>query len=92
MPKKSAIKVVQSATEEVTTEILATAIRDIAEGIRKFRKGPGTLTDRALFVLIRDAAPNNISMGAIRDVFDGIEKLEQYVRSDTFKRINGNGG
>lgn len=81
MSKAAAINVVQSATDEVTTEVLATAIRDIAVGVRALRKGPNTLTDRALFLLIKDAAPNNISLGAIRDVFTGIENLERmYVR------------
>lgn len=81
MPNKAALKVVQDATEEVPTEVLATAIRDIAAGVRALRKGPNTLTDRALFLLIKDAAPGTLSLRNVRDVFEAIDKLEtMYVR------------
>ncbi len=78
---KSPVKVVQDITDPVPTEILAKAIRDIAVGIRALRKGPNTLTDRALFLLIKDCAPGNIGIKDIAAVFAAIDVLEKnYVR------------
>lgn len=78
---KSPVKVVQDATDPIPTEVLATHIRSIAQGIRALRKGPNTLTDRALYLLIKDAAPGNISMRDIGAVFTAIDSLERlYVR------------
>lgn len=78
---KSPVKVVQDATDPVPTEILAKAIRDIAVGVRALRKGPNTLTDRALFLLIQDAAPTKIGMREIASVFTAIDALEKsYLR------------
>lgn len=78
---KSPVRVVQDATDPVPTEILATHIRSIAQGIRALRKGPNTLTDRALFLLIKDAAPANIGLKEIAAVFTAIDNLERlYVR------------
>lgn len=78
---KSPVKVVQDATDPIPTEVLATHIRAVAQGIRALRKGPGTLTDRALFLLIKDAAPINIGLREIAAVFGAIGELERlYVR------------
>lgn len=80
MPQ-SPVKIVQDANDAVPTEIFATAIRDIAAGVRKLRSGPNTLTDRALFLLIQDASPNKIGLKDIAAVFDSIGSLERlYVR------------
>lgn len=80
MPK-SALKVVQDTADPVPTEVLAKDIKAIAEGVRKLRTGPNTLSDRALFLLIQDAAPNKVSLATIADVFTGIDLLERkYVR------------
>lgn len=82
MSSKPALKVVQDAEEAVPTEILATSIRAIAEGVRRLRSG--SLTDRALFLLIQDASPNvgarkyrPPSIKEIRAVFDGIDSLDR---------------
>jgi hypothetical protein len=74
---KSPVKVVNDA--EVPTEILASSIVEIAQGIRKLRSGK--LNDRALFLLIQDACKVNIGLATIREVFDAIGDLErQFVR------------
>lgn len=82
---------IKQADKEVPTEILADAIVSIAAGIRKLRSG--RLNDRALFLLIQDAAPNTssrygrqqpLSMKDIRAVFEGIDSLEAtYLRRST---------
>lgn len=78
---KSPVKIVQDASDPLPTEILATHIRTIAQGIRALRQGPGTLTDRALFLLIKDAAPATIGLREIAAVFAAIDNLEKlYVR------------
>lgn len=74
MPRTT-VKVVQDAAEAVPTEVLATSIRDIAEGVRKLRHG--SLNDRALFLLIQSAAPSNVTIRDIKSVFDGIDGLER---------------
>jgi hypothetical protein len=64
----------------VSTEILASAIVNIADGVKKLRDGP--LNDRALFVLIQDACPRTIGLDKIRMVFDAIGDLrKKFVRS-----------
>lgn len=81
MPNKPALKVVQDAADPIPTEILATHIRDISAGISRLRKGPNTLTDRALFLLIQDAAPVKIGLREIGAVFTAIDSLQRrYVR------------
>lgn len=79
---KSPVKVVQDISDPVPTEVLAKSIRDIAQGIRALRKGPNTLTDRALFLLIQDCAPGSrLGIKDIAAVFSGIDALEKnYVR------------
>jgi hypothetical protein len=73
----------QVPEKEIPTEVLATSIVSISEGIKKLRAG--RLTDRALWLLIQDAAPSvggkfgnaKLSMKEIRAVFEGIESLER---------------
>lgn len=78
---KPLVKIVQDATDVVPTEVLAKSIVSIAQGIRALRKGPNTLTDRALFLLIKDCAPGNIGIKDIAAVFAAIDVLEKnYVR------------
>ena len=71
-----AVKVIEEA--EVPTEVLASAIVTIAEGVKKLRSG--RLSDRALFILIQDATPGSIGIREIKAVLDGIENLKRYVR------------
>jgi hypothetical protein len=78
---KSPVKVVQDVTDPIPTEVIATHIRTIAQGIRALRKGPNTLTDRALYLLVKDAAPGNLTLKEIAAVFSAIDNLERlYVR------------
>lgn len=80
MAKK--IEVKQQPEKEVPTEVLASSIAAIAEGMRKLRAG--RLTDKALFLLIQHAAPNvggrggfsPVSIKEIKAVFEGIDALE----------------
>lgn len=80
MAKAAAIK--QNPEKEVATEILATSIVAISDGIRKLRAG--RLNDRALLLLIQDAAPSiggrsgygKISIKEIKAVLEGMESLE----------------
>lgn len=70
---------------EVTTEVLAQSIREIAEGMRSLRRG--RLNDKALVLLIHHAAKPATKYGAkpsqsdVRIVLDAIESLDaQYLR------------
>lgn len=80
MPK---LNVKQTPEKEVPTEVLATSITAIAEGVRKLRAG--RLNDRALYLLVQDASPSvggkynssKLSMKEIKAVFAGIEDLER---------------
>lgn len=79
------VNVVQKAGAEVPTELLASSIVAIAQGITKLRNG--RLNDKALFLLIQHAAPGvgsygpKPTIGQIKAVFDGIDALERtYVR------------
>jgi hypothetical protein len=75
-PYKS-VKVVEEA--EVSVEVLASAIVNIADGMKKLRGG--RLSDRALFLLIQDACPGTIGLDKIRMVLDAIGDLsKRYVR------------
>lgn len=77
MAKSKTLKVVQAPDNEVATEVIATHIVAIAEGITRLRSG--RLTDRALFLLIQAAAPNYrkpLSLKEIKSVFDGIDALK----------------
>jgi hypothetical protein len=80
---------VKQGEEEVPTEVLADAIVAISEGVAKLRRG--RLKDRALLLLIQDAAPSPkrgryrtgrpIPIQTIKDVLEGLESLKtQYVK------------
>jgi hypothetical protein len=79
---KTTVKQPEDQTKEVPTEVLATSIIAISEGMRKLRSG--RLTDRALFLLLQDAAPSvggrygktPVSMKEIKAVMAGLENLE----------------
>ena len=79
---KVTVKQAPEKEKEVPTEVLAASIVAIAEGVRKLRNG--RLADRALFLLVQDAAPSTggrygsskLSMKEIRAVFAGIDALE----------------
>lgn len=80
MTKKIIVK--QNPEAEVPTEVLAADIQAISQGIRKLRSG--RLNERALLLLIQEAAPttggkynrSRVGIPAIRAVLDGIEGLE----------------
>lgn len=81
----SAVVVKQDQEKPVPTEIMAKAIVDISEGVKKLRAGP--LTDKALLLLIQHAAPTKgysgqrYGISEIKDILDGIENLEKaYVK------------
>lgn len=68
----------QQPDNVVPTEVLADCIKQISDGMKKLRTG--RLTDRALLLLIQNAAPTvgnkPISMKTIAAVIHGIEGLE----------------
>lgn len=76
------ITVKQNPEAEVPIEVLAEAIKAIASGVQKLRSGK--LRDRALFLLIQDAAggygtnrnKKRLSVRDIEAVFNGINSLE----------------
>lgn len=66
-------------SEEIATEVIASAIVAISDGIKKLRSG--RLNDRALFILIQNASPDQISQRDIKAVLSGIENLRSaYIR------------
>lgn len=81
--KKVIVKQVPEKENEVPTEVLADSIVAIAAGMKKLRSG--RLSDRALFLLIQDAAPSvggkygksALPVKTIKAVFEGIESLER---------------
>lgn len=76
-----AIKQPEPPAEEVPTEVLASAITSIADGVTKLRSG--RLNDRALLLLIQHACPSadRPSVSTIRAVLDAIEGLKaQYLK------------
>lgn len=81
--KKVVVKQPDDKAHEIPTEILATSIVAISEGIKKLRRG--RLTDRALFLLIQDAAPtvggkyrnDKLAIREIRATLEGMESLER---------------
>ena len=91
------VKVVQDAANLIPIEVIAESIKAISEGIRKLRSG--SLNDKALVLLIQNAAPchggkygiSKMSMKDVRAVLEGIESLEAtYLKkkpySDTRKK------
>lgn len=77
------IQVKQDDAAPVPVEVLAAEIASIAGGIRKLRAG--RLNDRALVLLIQNAAPmagvrhkaKPVSASTVRAVLAGIENLER---------------
>lgn len=65
--------IAQKPGDEVPTEILASAIREISEGMRKMRAG--RLNDRALILLIHDVC--KVSKTDIKYVINAIGLLER---------------
>lgn len=77
--KSPKITIKQTTDKEVPVEVLADAIIAISAGIKKLRTS--RLTDRALMLLIQDAAPADPRYGGvtqrdIKAVLAGIEGLE----------------
>lgn len=80
MAKK--VEVTQDPETVMTTEVLATAIQAISEGVRRMRAG--RLTDEALVLLVTHAAPSiggkyqksYVTAKQVRAVLEGIESLE----------------
>lgn len=73
------VTILQDKDRQVPVEVLAESIKAIAEGVRKLRAG--SLNDRALFLLIQNAAPGALSIKDIKAVFTGIDSLEgEYLR------------
>lgn len=80
---------VKQGEVEVPTEVLADAIVAISDGVKKLRAGK--LKERALLLLIQDAAPSPkrgryrtgqaIPIKTIKAVLEGMESLRaQYVK------------
>lgn len=69
----------QDEQKPIPVEVLAASIKAISDGITKLRAGP--LNERALVLLIVNAAPNigygkNVTAKHVRAVLDGISSLE----------------
>jgi hypothetical protein len=74
-----AVKVSQKVDQEVPTEILATEIVAISQGIKKLRATK--LNEKALLILLQHAIPGTIAIKTIKAVIDGLGDLErQYVK------------
>jgi hypothetical protein len=76
------ISVKQNEEKPVPVEVIAESIVAISSGIKKLLKGP--LNERALILLIQDAAPavgrfksKPVSQADIKAVITGIESLEE---------------
>lgn len=63
--------------DPVPVEILTSAIRDTAEGMRRLRRG--ALNDRAIILLVSHSIPSERrpTLKQIEDVLDGVEGLER---------------
>lgn len=83
MNKPGKLVIKQDAETEVPIEVMAESIKIISEGIRKMRQG--RLKDKALFLLIQNAAPcvsgrygnSKIGITEVKAVIQGIESLER---------------
>lgn len=71
---KITVKQAENPADEVATEVIANAIVEIADGVRRIRSG--RLNDRALFLLIQSATAGSVTIRDIKAVLDGIESLE----------------
>lgn len=77
------IKVInKDDTKPMPVEVLAESIKAISDGVRKLMNGP--LNDKAIFILIQNAAPSvggrygaqKIGLTEIRAVLEGMDLLE----------------
>lgn len=59
----------------IAEEVLAKSVKDIADGVRALRSG--RLNDRALILLIQNAAPAKLSAKTVRAVLEGMASLEK---------------
>ena len=76
-PKPRPVEIINDI--EATAEVLASAITNVSDGIKKLRAGK--LSDRALLILIRDACPEVIGLDKIRMVLDAMGNLsKRYVK------------
>lgn len=82
------VTVVQSKTDPIPTEVLATSIKSISDGIKKLRAG--RLNDKALLLLIQHACPSvkkygpKPGMGEVRAVLEAMENLERtYLKKES---------
>lgn len=73
--KRPRVRVVQpdEPAQRVTYEILATAVKELAQGVKKLRASP--LNDRAIILLLHDAT--GISKRDIQTMLDSMENLER---------------
>ena len=67
------VHVLQRPNAEIPVEVLATSIKEIAEGMKVFNKA--NLNRRALLVLLRDATA--LPMSDINKVLESLEQLDQ---------------
>lgn len=91
------LTVAQVEGAEVATEVLAQSIVAISDGIKRLRAGK--LNDKALTILIQQAAPtqglngSRIPLSTIKDVLDGMASLEAtYIRSKQIASRADRGG
>lgn len=90
---KKPITIIQPEGKEVPIEIIADAIEAMSKGIKALRAG--RLNDRALYLLIQDAAPSigarhgskkPVSVREIKAVLEGLESLEAtYLKNKVVK-------
>lgn len=78
------LTVTQKPDEEIATEILATEIVAISQGIKRLRSG--RLNDRALILLIQDAVSGTITRTTVKAVLDGLESLEKQFIKPTARK------
>lgn len=71
--KKVRVEVMQQPQNEVPTEVLATSIKEISEGMKRLRSG--RLNDRALLTLLQRSC--GVSQSDIKSVMDGLESLSR---------------
>lgn len=71
--KPVAVKQVEGA--EVATEVIAQAVVDIADGIKRLKSG--RLTDRAIEILVLNASPGKVTITQVRQVLAGLERLQR---------------
>lgn len=83
---KKPTEVQQVAGAEVPAAIIAQSIVDISKGMKNLLSGP--LSERALLVLIQDAAggKSTVSLQTIRTVLAGISSLERLYTKNIRRR------